>query len=225
MGSRAGFGWLMWGIAILAAVVTIAGLLGLDHRVASWSDSAQPGEEWLSNGTSVLDLLALKDISNFLLGSLLLIAGAILLALRRARQLGRPLLYLASVQFVATLIADLSKPPFGRLRPYEAMADGRIGDTWFVGANSFPSGHAAFYAGLFFPLVQILPRWTLMWLLPPLFISIARVVQHDHYVSDVTTSIALAALLAIGFRFILRGGSSTAATCRSVSPAVHPREA
>ncbi len=201
--SRGGSGWLLWGIVILAAAVTIAGLLGLDHRVASWSDIAQPGEGWLSNGTSLLDLLALKDISNFLLGSLM-IAGAILLALRRTWQLGRSLLYLASVQFVATVIADLSKPPFGRLRPYEAMADGRMGDTWFVGANSFPSGHAAFYAGLFFPLVQILPRWTLIWVLPPLFICIARVVQHDHYVSDVTTSIALAALLAIGFRFILR---------------------
>ena len=84
------------------------------------------------------------------------------------------------------------------------MADGRAVDLWFVGASAFPSGHAAFYSGLFFPLMLILPRWTFLWLLIPLFIIIARVVQHRHYLSDVTASIALAAVLAIAFRFLLR---------------------
>lgn len=191
-------------IAVLAALVTIAGLLGLDQPVARWSASAQPGEHLLSNVTGVLDLLALKEVSNFLLGFLLLILAGILLCVRRFRDHGWLILYVGAVQFVATVAADLSKPPFGRLRPHEAMVDSHGFDTWFVGANSFPSGHAAFYSSLFFPLVLILPRLALLWLLPPFLIAIARVVQHDHYLSDVTASIALAASLTIALKFLLR---------------------
>jgi membrane-associated phospholipid phosphatase len=39
---------------------------------------------------------------------------------------------------------------------------------------------------------------------PPFLIAVARVVEHDHYLSDVTASIALAALLAIAFKVVLR---------------------
>jgi membrane-associated phospholipid phosphatase len=194
---------LMWWVAILAAFLTAVGLLGLDQRVTTFSGGPQVGEDFLRNGTSLLDLLTLKNISNFLLGALLLLGAAILLAIRRARRIGWGLLYLASVQFVATVVAALSKPLFGRLRPYEVVSEAGIADTWFVGANAFPSGHTAFYAGLFFPLVLIRPRWTFVLLIPPIFIATARVVQHQHYVSDVTGSLTLAALLAIAFKFIL----------------------
>lgn len=184
----------LWAAAVLAALLAAAGMLGLDATIARWTAGAAPGSVW-DHGTQWLDLLTLKAISNFLLGALLLAAAAALLAVRRTRALGWPLLYLASVQAVVTVAADLSKPPFGRLRPFEAAAQGGA-DIWFVGANSFPSGHVAFYAGLFLPLIVLLPRWTLLWVLPPLFVAAARVVENDHYLSDVAASLALAAALA-----------------------------
>jgi membrane-associated phospholipid phosphatase len=195
---------LLWVIALLAGLLFAGGLLGLDRVVASWSVHDQAGESIFGAGTGLMDLLALKEISNFLLGLLLLAVAIGLLIVRATRGIGWPLLYVAAVQFAATIVADLSKPQFGRLRPDEATMQSAGADTWFVGANAFPSGHTAFYAGLFFPLLLLLPRWAVVWLLPPLFIAIARVVQHDHYLSDVAASIALAALLSIGLSFILR---------------------
>jgi membrane-associated phospholipid phosphatase len=194
----------LWLAAAVAALLAVAGLLGLDSAVAKGTAGGSAGPVW-DLGTRALDLLALKEVSNFLLGALLLAAAGLLLALRRTRGWGWPLLYLALVQSVATVAADLSKPPFGRLRPFEAAAQGGV-DTWFVGANSFPSGHTAFYAGLFLPLTVLLPRWALLWVLPPLFIAAARVLEDDHYLSDVAASLALAAALAAALAPLARRG-------------------
>jgi membrane-associated phospholipid phosphatase len=184
----------LWAVAALAGLLAAAGLLGLDFAIVRLTAGAAPGSVW-DHGTRWLDLVTLKEVSNFLPGALLLAAAGGLLAVRRTRALGWPLLYLASVQTIATVAADLSKPPFGRLRPFEAAARGGA-DIWFAGANSFPSGHAAFYAGLFLPLIVLLPRWTWLWILPPLFVAAARVIENDHYLSDVAASLALAAALA-----------------------------
>ena len=70
-------------------------------------------------------------------------------------------------------------------------------------STSFPSGHVAFYAGLFLPLMMLAPRLSPLWAIPPAFVAVARVLDHDHYVSDVTASLALAAALTIGLRFLL----------------------
>jgi membrane-associated phospholipid phosphatase len=193
---------VLWAIAALALLVTAAGLLGLDQAVARWTAGMPDRGTIWDKGTALLDLVALKTISTFLLGFLLLVVAAVLVALRRTRRTGWVLLYLGAVQFAATVTADLSKPQLGRLRPFEA-AQQSGGDTWFVGANSFPSGHEAFYAGLFLPLMLLFPRAAWLFAIPPLFVAAARVAEHDHYLSDVTASIALAALLSIAFRFLL----------------------
>ena len=192
----------LWAVAALAILLTAAGILGPDASVASWTAGLPQGGTVWDKGTALLDLIALKHISTFLLGFLLLITAAVMVAIRRTRRTGWILLYLGAVQFASTVIADLSKPLFGRLRPFEAVQQSGV-DTWFVGANSFPSGHTAFYAGLFLPLMLIFPRLAWLWPIPPLFIAAARVAEHDHYLSDVTVSIALAALLAIAFKFLL----------------------
>jgi membrane-associated phospholipid phosphatase len=193
----------LWTIVVLALLATAGGIFGLDAAIARWTASLPESRTIWDTGTSLLDFVALKQINNFLLGFVLLLTAGILILLPPTRTIGWPLLYVASVQFASTVIVDLSKPWFGRLRPFEAAANPGAEDSWFVGANAFPSGHAAFYAGLFLPLMLLFPRWAGLLALPPLFIAAARLLENDHYLSDVTASIALAAMLALAFRFIL----------------------
>ena len=189
-----------WTVAVFALLLMAAGLFGLDSAVVGWT-AGLPGRGTVwDKGISILDLIAFKEISTFLLGFVLLVAAGLLMVIRQTRPMGWILLYVGAVQFASTVIADLSKPQLGRLRPFEAAQQG--GDVWFVGANSFPSGHTAFYAGLFLPLMLVFPRAAWLLAIPPLFVAAARVVEHDHYLSDVTVSLALAALLAIAFRFL-----------------------
>jgi membrane-associated phospholipid phosphatase len=192
----------LWTLATLCLIFTAGGLAGLDQLVERWVAAFPVGESIWSRGLALLDLVTLKGLSNFLLGFLLLLAAGGVMLLRTKRLVAWPLLYLGAVQFATTVVADLAKPQFGRLRPLESAGSGGA-DQWFVGANSFPSGHVAFYAGLFLPLVLIFPRWFLLWALPLIFVSAARILEHDHYLSDVTASLALASLLAIAFRPIL----------------------
>jgi len=193
----------LWTLFILGLLVTAGGIAGLDTAIARWTATLPPTGTWWDVGTYWLDIFVFKEISNFLLGFLLLVAGGLLLFPKSMRSIGWTLVYVGAVQFASTVIADLSKPQMGRLRPFESIANAGGADVWFVGANSFPSGHVAFYAGLFLPLMMLAPRWSLLWAIPPAFIAAARVLDHDHYVSDVTASLALAAALTIGLRFLL----------------------
>lgn len=193
----------LWTLLTLGLIVTVGGIAGLDPAIARWTATLPPSGTWWDIGTYWLDIFAFKEISNFLLGFLLLVTGGLLLLPRSMRSIGWTLVYVGAVQFASTVIADLSKPQMGRLRPLESVADAGGADIWFVGGNSFPSGHVAFYAGLFFPLMMLAPRWSFLWAIPPLFVAAARVLEHDHYVGDVTASLALAAALTIGLRFLL----------------------
>ena len=190
--------------AVAFAATAAAGLLGLDSVLTPGANLAPALS---SSALALMDIIFLKEISNFLLGFLILLAAGALLITCRTRPIGWPLLYLGLVQFISTTAADLAKPVFGRLRPFEASE----GDIWFVGANSFPSGHTAFYAGIFFPLIFLLPRAALLWVLVPLLVAALRVLQHDHYLSDVAASLALAAALAAALSPLVMRGRRAAA--------------
>ncbi len=189
--------------ALLFAMLTAGGLFVLDRPIALWSAHYHLEAPVWDRITSLIDRAVLEEVSNFLLGPILLLAGGLLLLMRATRGLGWSLLFLGTVQFGSTLVADLARPQLGRLRPFEALAEPGGIDRWFVGASSFPSGHVAFYAGLFFPLMLLLPRWSLLLAVPPLFVAAAQIVSHDHYLSDASASLALAAVMTVGFRFIL----------------------
>jgi len=178
------------------ALMLAAGLLGADQPLARLTAEQSALDLALSQTLDLLDLVSGKEITNFLLGFLLIIAGLGLNTLTKRPLLRGRLLYVGAVQFVATTVADLAKPPFGRFRPFQALNDGRWTDHWFMGAGygSFPSGHAAFYAGLFVPLAVIYPRWAAPLLALPLLIGFQRVSSHDHYLSDVGASFVVAGL-------------------------------
>lgn len=193
----------LWTLFTLALIVTVGGIAGLDPAIARWTATVRSAGNWWDPIIYWLEILTFKEISNFGLGFLLLVAGGLLLLPRSMRSIGWTLVYVGAVQFASTVIADLSKPQMGRLRPFESQANAGGADIWFVGANSFPSGHVAFFAGLFLPLMMLAPRLALLLAVPPLFVAVTRVMDHDHYVGDVTASLALAAALTIGLRFLL----------------------
>lgn len=179
-----------------------AGILGFDSVIAQATAARSAVETPLGMLVDAFDLVALKGISSFLLSFALIAAAGALLALKRRG--GWTLFYVGLVQFLSTTIADLSKPPFGRLRPYEAMPDGAGLDRWLAGGQSFPSGHTAFYFGLFVPLIILWPRYTVLWLVVPLIVATQRIVAHAHYLSDVTASIGLATLLSVALAGVAR---------------------
>jgi membrane-associated phospholipid phosphatase len=186
-------------VAAAFAFLAFVSIFALDRPLSEWAAAHPRGGSYWDTGTRLMDQIFLKEISNFLLGPILLIAGGVLLLLRSTRRNGWMLVYIGAVQFATTTIADLAKPLIGRLRPEEAIAGM---DSWLAGGNAFPSGHTAFFAGLFFPMMLIAPRWTFLFAIPPLFIAAARVLENDHYLSDVSASLALAALVTGGLAFI-----------------------
>ncbi len=193
----------LWTIAVFFAVLAAAGIAGLDGLVTRYTAGQPDGGTIWADGMRLLDLATFRWLGTYLLGAVLLIAAGLLLVLSATRPTGFLLLYVAMVQFTSTAIAELSRPWFGRVRPYEAVQGG---DLWLAGPDSFPSVHAAFYGGLFFPLILLFPRLGPIWAAPPLFVAAARVMEHDHYLSDVSASLAVAAALAAGLCFIAEKG-------------------
>jgi membrane-associated phospholipid phosphatase len=188
---------------VLGAMLAALGVLYFDRALAELVRHSGVEGAWLfERGTAVLDLVLGREISKFLLGGALVLAGAALSARPARRGAGRALLYVGNVQLFATLLTGVLKGVFGRLRPYEVLASGQWDATWFAGGSSFPSGHTGFYFGLVLPVVALWPRraWPLLAL--PWFIACARIVGNDHYLGDVGTSIAIAAALALGLRRI-----------------------
>lgn len=185
--------------SLVAAAVALLAIPVLDRPVAEALDAAGWEGGWLFvHGTAALDYFSGKEVSKFLLGGVLAVAGLLFVGPVRSRPIGGALLFVGLVQLASTLVSGVSKNLFGRLRPYELLETGAWDHQWFLDGSSFPSGHAGFYFGLFLPLAYLLPRWRWPLLAVPFFIAVARVEANDHFVSDVAASIALAALLTLG---------------------------
>ena len=117
----------------------------------------------------------------------------------------RIVFFVACAQVVTRLGAAGLKGVFGRLRPFEVIQAGSWDWKFFSGhGNAFPSGHSAFFWGLFFPLAFVFPRYRLPLLIVPIFISIARIGVNDHWCSDVIASAGLAALITLVFIWLFR---------------------
>jgi membrane-associated phospholipid phosphatase len=188
--------------AVVGFMLAALGILLLDRPVAELVHETIEGAWLFDQGTALLDLVTGKVVSKFLLGGVVVLAGAVLCLGTTRRAAGRAALYAGTTQLLATLLTGMAKNLFGRLRPWEQFTEPRWDASWFVGGDSFPSGHAGFYFGLCLPLAILCPKWRWPILAVAWFIGIARVVGGDHFVSDIGASIAVAALLAWALRRI-----------------------
>jgi membrane-associated phospholipid phosphatase len=131
--------------------------------------------------------------------------AALLFISKASRSIAWILLFVGSVQLVTRLTAGVLKGVFERLRPFEVIQAGNWDWKFFSGhGNSFPSGHSAFFWGLFFPLAYLFPRYRLPLLIVPIFISVARPGVNDHWCSDVIASAGLAAFITLVFIWLFR---------------------
>jgi membrane-associated phospholipid phosphatase len=190
--------------ALACALLASVSIVGFDRRIAeAVHASAAASAAVFVEGTRALDavsgrsLLHSHALSGVLLGGILFMLGGLIWTFRRGSYLARALIFTGGVQLATIASAWALKNVFGRQRPYELFAHGDWSHAWFAGGNSFPSGHNAFFWGLFMPLMYLFPRWRIPLLIVPLFIALARIDTSFHFLSDVLASVALAALVTL----------------------------
>jgi membrane-associated phospholipid phosphatase len=134
-------------------------------------------------------------LGQLLLGAIFIVLGLILALVRSASYHARALMFAGAVQIATIEAAWQIKDLFGRLRPHQLIERNDWSHIWFAGGNSFPSGHNAFFWGLFLPLAYLYPKYRIPLLIVPVFIAFARIDENYHFLSDVLGGIALAALI------------------------------
>ena len=190
----------------VAFVLTLLSIFCFDQPLAAFVQRVGGRESpFLQQGTHWLEVASGFPIHRFFLAYLMLGASALLFIWKSSRPVAWIVLFIGTVHLMTRLTAGTLKNVFDRLRPYEVIQAGNW-DWKFFGdhGSAFPSGHSAHFWSLFFPLAFLFPRYRWPLLIIPLFISIARVGVNDHWGSDVTASIAIAALLTLAFIWIFR---------------------
>jgi membrane-associated phospholipid phosphatase len=191
---------------VVALALTLLSIFFFDQPIAAFVQKVDGRSSVvLQQGTSFLEMISGFPIDRYALTYALLATAAILFAWKSTRSVAWMLLFIGVTQIVTRLTAGTLKNVFNRLRPFEVIQAGNW-DWNFFGdrGSSFPSGHAAHFWGLFFPLAFLFPRYRLPFLIIPLFISVARVGVNDHWCSDVLGSIAIAAAITLLFIWLFR---------------------
>ncbi|HUD41433.1 MAG TPA: phosphatase PAP2 family protein [Dokdonella sp.] len=200
---------VLWTAAIAAALMLI-GLAGLDVPLAQAIRAAGLEDAALFRvGLDVLDTVLGVHLWFWLAGTVCIATGSIGLLWPRPplpRRLPAALFAAGLVQVATIATMIQGKNAFGRLRPIQLFESGDWSRIWFAGGGSFPSGHGAFYFGLFLPLAAIArPAWLRATLLAvPTYVVIARIDLARHFLSDVMASALIAALYALVASFVLR---------------------
>ncbi len=202
---------LLIGVGLAAVVLAVCGLLGVDYPLARWIDaSGYANAAFFRETLGVLDALVGMYVWYWLAACTA--AGLGLAGMLAGRRLPLPprlapaLLAAGLVQAATLGLMILGKTVTGRQRPQDVIASGDWSTIWFSGGGSFPSGHAAFFFGLFLPLAAAAPKtWQRVVLLAiPLFVICARLNMLKHFLSDVCASAAIAAAVALIVRAAMR---------------------
>jgi membrane-associated phospholipid phosphatase len=188
------------GVAVVSALLLVLGLAAVDRPLAEWVRAS--GAEnaaaivWLQGA---IETIVGRHVSRWLFGAVALAAGVVVFCVRRDAEIGRLLILSALVQLATTVVMLAGKDGFGRLRPSEVLAHGDWSHAWFAGGVSFPSGHLAFFAGFFVPFAAgVRNAWLRAAIMSlPVFIAVARIDVSAHFLSDVSASTLLAALLSL----------------------------
>ncbi len=197
--------------ALIAATLMLAGLLFLDTPIVlAIHASSFENLPFFVDGLEILDTIFGVHVWYWLAASICVTTGLIAVYLSRTTQLSRRLalaiLSAGLVQASTLGLMILGKNTFGRLRPMQLLESGDWSVLWFAGGGSFPSGHSAFFFGLFLPLAASAPRlWQKMVLVAfPLFAITARLDMARHFLSDVACSALIAAGMALLIERLLR---------------------
>lgn len=185
----------------VALALTLLSIFFFDQPIAAFVQKVDGRSSViLQQGTTFLDVISGFPIDRYALTYALLATAAILFVWKSTRAAAWMLLFIGVAQIVTRLTAGTLKNVFYRLRPFEVIEAGNW-DWNFFGdrGSSFPSGHAAHFWGLFFPLAFLFPRYRIPLLIIPLFISVARVGVNDHWCSDVIASAGIAAAITLLF--------------------------
>jgi membrane-associated phospholipid phosphatase len=190
-------------LALGAAVLGVMGFFLLDRPLAEWVHGAGIERNvvivWI---TENLDLITAhswtisRSLYGPLLGWVLVALGAIGLLVRRDSLLARALLFTGAGHVLTLFAVGSLKSTFGRMRPFQLLASGDWDHLWFIdGGSSFPSGHIAFYWGLFLPLIYLFPKYRVPLFIIPIFFVFGRIDENAHFLSDVCGAIVVAALV------------------------------
>jgi membrane-associated phospholipid phosphatase len=191
-------------VLILLAVALIfaaAGLLGLDRPIAEFIHNAGWEHAWFfSRGTDALDFVGILAAPKYVFGGVVCLLGLAITLRASWRAHGVAVVFAGAMQCLCVFVSGVVKGEFSRMRPFQLLESGDWAHGWFSNGSSFPSGHNAWYWGLFLPLAFAYPRWRWPLIAIPVFIAIAREIDAMHFVSDVTVAIAMVCLftLAIG---------------------------
>lgn len=195
---------LAWTAAV-ALIIALVSMLAFDRGIAlAVRQSGIESAAIVVRLREFLDILTGSGIGHgfgrfghLLLGASLVVIGMAWLLARRTNPTARALIFTGLVQLGTIEAGSLVKGVFGRLRPYQLLEHGDWSHIWFAGGSSFPSGHVAFFWGLFLPLAYLYPKYRVPLLVVPVFIAFARVDENVHFLSDVLGSIALAAIVTL----------------------------
>jgi membrane-associated phospholipid phosphatase len=195
---------LAW-MTVFATIITLISIFLFDRSLAlAVHASGLENAAWVVHGREFLDIFTGRGLldnhvalGQLVLGAAFVAAGLLWLVLRRRSHLGRALVFAGIVQLATIEAAWLIKDWFGRLRPFQIIARDDWSHIWFAGGNSFPSGHNAFFWGLFLPLAYQFPKYRIPLLVIPVFIAFARIDENYHFLSDVLAAIAIAALITL----------------------------
>ena len=160
---------------------------------------------WLAGGfTIALEWIFAFDLSKYLYAFVLLLIAAVFHVVQKSAARARYFYFVGATLLMSRVISGTLKNVFERVRPAEFLKSRAPEDFFVDGGSSFPSGHSAFYLGLFLPLALLFPRYKWLLIGFAALASLARVLELDHYLSDILASAFVATLLVFLFAKWLR---------------------